>query len=175
MGFWRTLQAIRRQALAEFSPQECHACRKKAWLAAVLRLRLAFRHRLDHLDDISLAKKFNDTLRGWDSLASMARHVWRALRALRTRYASSFRTMEDYVGETPLVRLQRMAPKDSVVLCKLEGDVNLGSEMAGRQQSGGICEGSGGVLDDSPCRGGRRGRKNVVRDLWEAVFGREIP
>ena len=32
-------------------------------------------------------------------------------------------TMEDYVGETPLVRLQRMVPKDcgSMVLCKLEG------------------------------------------------------
>ena len=35
-------------------------------------------------------------------------------------------TMEDYVGETPLVRLQRMVPKDcgSMVLCKLEGGMS---------------------------------------------------
>jgi len=37
--------------------------------------------------------------------------------------------MEDCVGETPLVRLQRMVPSDcgSVVLCKLEGDNPAGS------------------------------------------------
>ncbi|CAE7937513.1 cysM [Symbiodinium necroappetens] len=42
---------------------------------------------------------------------------------------SSMPTMEDCVGETPLVRLQRMLPADSgsVVLCKLEGDNPAGS------------------------------------------------
>jgi len=42
---------------------------------------------------------------------------------------SSMQTMEDCVGETPLVRLQRMLPADSgsVVLCKLEGDNPAGS------------------------------------------------
>ena len=30
-------------------------------------------------------------------------------------------TMEDCVGETPLVRLQRMPTPSSLVLCKLEG------------------------------------------------------
>lgn len=38
-------------------------------------------------------------------------------------------TMEDYVGETPLVRLQRMVPahSKSMVLCKLEGNNPAGS------------------------------------------------
>jgi len=38
-------------------------------------------------------------------------------------------TMEDCVGETPLVRLQRMVPRDSksMVLCKLEGNNPAGS------------------------------------------------
>ena len=42
--------------------------------------------------------------------------------------AAQYPTVEDYVGQTPLVRLQRLNPNSSnVVLCKLEGNNPAGS------------------------------------------------
>ena len=40
---------------------------------------------------------------------------------------SSYPTIESCIGGTPLVRLQRMAPEETVVLAKLEGDNPAGS------------------------------------------------
>ena len=56
-------------------------------------------------------------------LDDMLRHGFKAPVVASRR----FRSMEDCVGETPLVRLQRMGPKGSVVLCKLEGNNPAGS------------------------------------------------
>lgn len=42
-------------------------------------------------------------------------------------HSEEFPTLEDFVGNTPLVRLQRLVPNNNIVLVKLEGNNPAGS------------------------------------------------